>query len=196
MIGVGTDDGLDVELAHVTPTVLHTVRQAADAHRKVELDYYSFGRDGHSTRVVHPWRVFNATGQWYLSGWCEWAGGERLFRVDRISRAEMQSSTFDGPRGSPGSPGPPGSTDVYHPGPRDPRVVLDLEPPAHWIAEQYPNEGVEVRPDSVLRVTLRTSQKAWLERLLLRAGRHARVVEGAAGTRAAAAARLSGRYQP
>ncbi len=68
VLGVGADDGLDIELAQVTPAVLGTVRQAADAGRKVELDYYSFGRDGHSTRMVQPWRVFNASGQWYLSG--------------------------------------------------------------------------------------------------------------------------------
>ena len=113
MLGVGADDGLDIELAPVTPAVLGTVRQAADAHRKVELDYYSFGRDGHSTRVVQPWRVFNASGQWYLSGWCEQADGERLFRVDRISRAEILAATFDPPAGA--SPGPAA---LYHPGAR------------------------------------------------------------------------------
>ena len=191
VLGVGTDDGLDVELAAVAPTVLHAVRRATDTRRKVELDYYSFGRDGYSTRLVQPWRVFNAGGQWYLSGWCELAGGERLFRVDRITRAELVDSTFDLPKGSEA-----GATDVYHPSAEDPRVVLDLDPPAHWVAEQYPNEGVEVRPGSVLRVTLRTSQKAWLERLLLRAGPDARVVEGDTSLAPAAAARLLGRYRP
>ena len=125
VLGVGTDEGgLEVELARVTPTVLHAVRQATAAGRKIDLDYYSFGRDGHSTRVVQPWRVFNASGQWYLAGWCELARGERLFRVDRITRAEITDSTFDPP------PGPPsGATDVYHPSPEDSRIVLDLDPP-------------------------------------------------------------------
>jgi proteasome accessory factor C len=191
VLGVGSEDGLDIELAQVTPTVLKAVRQAADGHRKVELDYYSFGRDGHSTRVVQPWRVFNATGQWYLSGWCESALAERLFRVDRISRADVLAADFDPPAGRG-----PEATAVYHPAPDDPRVVLDLDPPVQWIAEQYPNEGVEVRPDGVLRVILRTSQTAWLERLLLRAGRHARLVDGAPGVRAAAAARVLARYGP
>jgi proteasome accessory factor C len=191
VLGVGADDGLDIQLAPVTPTVLHEVRQAVAAHRKVELDYYSFGRDGHSTRVVQPWRVFNAGGQWYVSGWCQMAEGERLFRVDRISRAEMLMSTF-----APPAARPAGATDVYHPAPDDPRVVLDLDPPAHWIAEQYPNDGVELLGSSVLRVALRTSQKAWLERLLLRAGPHVRVVEGDASTGAVAASRILGRYRP
>jgi proteasome accessory factor C len=191
VLGVGADDGLDVELARVTPDVLTAVRQAVDRHQKVEIDYYSFGRDGHSTRVVEPWRVFNTNGQWYLSGWCELAVGERLFRLDRISRAQLLDTTFDPPPGDNTA----GPTDVYHPGPDDPLVVLDLDPPAHWIAEQYPNEGVEVRAGSVLRVGLRTSQKAWLARLLLRAGPDARVVEGDGSAAAETAARLLGRYR-
>jgi proteasome accessory factor C len=190
VLGVGAEDGLDIELAPVTPTVLNTIRQAVDQHRKLELDYYSFGRDGHSTRVVHPWRVFNANGQWYLAGWCERAVGERLFRVDRISRATPLGAPFDPPAGRAG-----GSTDVYHPGPDDPLVVLDLKPPAHWIAEQYPNEGVEIRPDSVLRVRLRTSEKAWLARLLLRGGPDVEVVEGDASGAAHVAAQIRDRYR-
>jgi proteasome accessory factor C len=191
VLGIGADDGLDVELARVTPAVLGTVRQAVETHRKVELDYYSFGRDGHSIRVVQPWRVFNASGQWYLSGWCERATGERLFRVDRISRAEILAATFDPPTGA--SPGPAA---LYHPRPEDPLVVLDLDPPAHWVAETYPHERAELVAPAVIRVALRSSQRPWLERLLLRAGPHARVVEGDGTLVSAAAGRLLARYRP
>jgi proteasome accessory factor C len=190
VLGVGAEDGLDIELARVTPTVLNTVRHAADQHQKIEVDYYSFGRDGHSTRVVEPWQVFNANGQWYLSGWCELAVGERLFRVDRISRAELLPTRFDPPPGRP-----VGSSEVYHPGPEDPLVVLDLDPPAHWVAEQYPHEGVEMRADGVLRVRLRTRQSAWLARLLLRAGPHAHVVEGDGAVAGEFATRILSRYR-
>ena len=74
-------------------------------------------------------------------------------------------------------------------------MVLDLSPEAHWIAEQYPNEGVEALGGGTLRVTLRSGQKAWLERLLLRAGRSVSVVEGAQSTRAGAAERVLARYR-
>jgi proteasome accessory factor C len=190
VLGVGAGDGVDIELAHVTPGVLQTVRQAVDHRQKLELEYYSFGRDGHSRRVVQPWRLFNANGQWYLSAWCERAVDQRLFRVDRISRAELLAQGFDLPAGASG-----GSTNVYHPAPEDPVVVLDLEPAAHWIAEQYPNEGVEVRPGSVLRVRLRASQPAWLARVLLRGGPDVRVVKGDASAGVDAAARLLVRYR-
>jgi proteasome accessory factor C len=190
VLGVGAEDGLDVELAAVAPSVLAAVRKATDARRKIEIDYYSFGRDEHSTRVVRPWRVFNAAGQWYLDGWCESVDAERLFRVDRITRADVLESFFEPPNRPPA-----GTTSVYHPAPDDPRVVLDLDPPARWIAEQYPNDGVEVRPGPVLRVALRTSERPWLERVLLRAGPDARVVEGDTTVGPDAARRLLARYR-
>jgi proteasome accessory factor C len=190
VLGVGAEDGLDVELSPVTPTVLEAVRRAAEGRRKIDIDYYSFGRDGHSSRVVRPWRVFNSGGEWYLAGWCEQVDAERLFRVDRITRADVLETGFEPPPAQVGA-----GTGVYHPAPDDPRVVLDLEPPARWIAEQYPNEGVEARPGSVLRVSMRTSERAWLERLLLRAGPDVRVVEGDLSVGPGAARRVLARYR-
>lgn len=196
VLGAGADDSLDIELGPAPAGVLDTAREGAGERRKMEIDYYSFGRDGHSTRVVQPWRVFNTAGHWYLSGWCESAGGERLFRADRITRATLLDETFPAPPGSPlGAGGAEATAAVFHPGPGDTPLVLDLEPPAHWIAEQYPNDGVEAMPGSVLRVTLRSGQRAWVERLLLRAGPHAAVVEGDATVGPAAAARLLARYR-
>jgi proteasome accessory factor C len=190
VLGVGPGEAVDVELGPVDAGTLATVQRATAERSKLALDYYSFGRDGHSHRVVQPWRVFNARGQWYLSGWCESANGERLFRVDRMLAAMPTGERMT-------DPPPPGSRvpDVYEPDPSDPVAVLDLDPPAHWIAEQYPNEGVEERGDGVLRVRLRSGQRAWLERLLLRAGPAARVVEGDRELLPVAAIRLLDRYR-
>jgi proteasome accessory factor C len=190
VLGVGVDDGFDVELGSAPSAVLETVRRAADTQHKVQISYYSFGRDGHSTRVVHPWKVFNAGGQWYMSGWCERAESERMFRVDRISCATIGEQTFSSPPAVDRSAPP-----VFRPAADDPRVVLDLAPPAHWMAEEYPNEDVQARPGGVLRVTLRSGQRAWLERLLLRAGPHASVVEGDLSLSQGAATRVLRRYR-
>jgi proteasome accessory factor C len=191
VLGVGADEGLEVELGAVPSDVLETARAAVESRHKVVIEYYSFGRDGYSTRTVHPWRVFNTASQWYLTGWCELARAERLFRVDRITQATLTPDMFDPPDASERGP-----TAVFQPSADDPVVVLDLSPPAHWIAEQYPHESVETRPDGVLRVTLRTGQRAWLERLLLGAGPSARLVEGDASIGPAAARRLLERYLP
>ena len=190
VLGVGAEDAFEVELGTAPADVLDTVRRAADTHHKVEISYYSFGRDGHSTRVVQPWKVFNSGGQWYMNGWCERAESERLFRVDRITRADLEDGMFTPPSGRTG-----GTPPVFQPAADDPVVVLDLAPPVHWIAEQYPNEEVQARPGGVLRVTLKSGQRAWLERLLLRAGPHAEVVEGDASLRADAASRVLRRYR-
>jgi proteasome accessory factor C len=189
VLGVSSDGAVDVELGAVPSGVLETVRATAEAHRKVRIDYYSFGRDHRSTRVVQPWRVFNAAGQWYLSAWCESAVGERLFRLDRVAAADALDDRFEPPAEAQ-SP-----TQLFHPDPEAPVAVLDLAPPAGWIAEQYPNEGVTVRPDGRLRVILRVGERAWFERLLLRAGSAAELVDGDVTVGPAAAERILRRYR-
>jgi proteasome accessory factor C len=196
VVGVGADDAVDVDLGPVAAPILDVMQRGATADRKVRIDYYSFGRDGRSSRVVHPWRVFNARSQWYVSAWCEAAVGERLFRVDRILGAELLAEGFVRPPATAPSDAPGRTSDLYAPQPDDPEIVLDLDPPAHWVAEQYPNEGVVEQGAGVLRVRLRSGQRAWLERLLLRAGPHARVVEGDDRIAAVAARRLLERYRP
>jgi proteasome accessory factor C len=56
--------------------------------------------------------------------------------------------------------------------------VLDLPASARWVVESYPVEWTEA--DGRLRVTMHVLGTAWLERLLLRVGADARVVEPAA----------------
>lgn len=200
VLGVGAGDAVDVELDPASPDVLRELQDASAAGQQVEIDYYSFGRDGRSCRVVDPWRVFNAQGHWYLAGYCHRARGERLFRADRVRRATRLPVPFSQPPRAE----PPAS--VFAPDPSYPLVVLDLDPPAQWIAEQYPNEGVTRLAEQRLRVRLRVAERAWLERLLLRAGPAATVASepGVAGqgpvldaerVRVEAAGRVLARYQ-
>ncbi len=188
VVGVGRDDAVDVELGPAPAGILEAVRAGAERSRSVRIDYWSFGRDRHSTRVVHPWRVFSAGGQWYLRAWCESAAGERLFRVDRITGAEVLDECFDA------GEIPDDSTRLFHPDPSSPRLVVDLAPGAHWVAESYPNEGVEDLGDGRLRVTLRVGERAWAERVLLRAGTDATVADGDVTIGSEAAARVLLRY--
>lgn len=191
LLGVAPGEAVDVELGPVEADVLTTVRQASADRRQVELDYYSFGRDGWSVRVVDPWRVFSEAGSWYVEGWCHQAEGTRLFRVDRIRAATALESTFE-------APAPTAGPHTFSPQADDPVVVLELAPAAQWVATQYPNEGVTPAEDGCIRVRLRVSERAWLERLLIRLGPDARVVDGPpelAAAGAAAAARVLRRYR-
>ena len=63
--------------------------RAVEARRQVRLDYYVPARDESTERVVDPLRVVTADGNTYLSAYCHLAEDQRLFRLDRISTAEV-----------------------------------------------------------------------------------------------------------
>jgi proteasome accessory factor C len=187
VLGAGGEEALEVELGAASAEVLRTFQRAGSERRKARVDYYSFGRDEVGERVVRPWRLFSSGGHWYLLAWCEKVADKRLFRVDRVRSATLLDEQFEPPEDL-------GSVTLYESKPDDPTVVLDLAPGAHWIVERYPNEGTDELDDGYVRVRLRASSRAWLERLLLRAGPDATVVSGADGVLRDAARRLLGVY--
>jgi proteasome accessory factor C len=151
------------------------------------------GRDERTTREVDPHRVSADHGQWYLVGYDHLREDERLFRVDRVVSVEVLDVTFDPPEEQR-------TLGLFDAQPDDPRVVLELEPDAAWVVEVYPVEAVEQVGGGRLRATLAISARPWLERLLLRLGPRARVVEETgdadlAGCAADAARRVLARYQ-
>jgi proteasome accessory factor C len=152
------------------PDLLDVVRDAAASHERIEIEYWSAGRDDITTRVVDPDVVFFATGEWYLGAYCHRARDERMFRVDRIRAVRGTGEHFEA-----------GATafeagEVFRPRADDDRVTLALAPAAAWVAEAYPTESVTERADGSLEIVLAVSERAWLERLLLRLGPEARVV--------------------
>jgi proteasome accessory factor C len=187
VVGVDPDEALRIEINPVAQDVIDTVRQGVAEHRQVEIDYYSFGRDSSRVRVIDPYAVFAASGQWYVTAFCHAVDDERLFRLDRVHRATLLDEAFDDPAAVP-------DLTVYQPQPTDPRVVLDLDSEARWVVEQYPVEAITERAGGGWRVRLVASERAWLERLLLRLGASARVVEGPHDVLRDAACRLLVRY--
>ncbi|MEL7209087.1 MAG: WYL domain-containing protein, partial [Actinomycetota bacterium] len=101
-LGVAAETSMDIHLGDAEPDDVAMLRSAAAEHRRLEIDYYSFGRDERTTREVDPLRVLADQGQWYLSAWCHRAEGERLFRVDRIAAIRPTEVTFDPPAREPG----------------------------------------------------------------------------------------------
>jgi proteasome accessory factor C len=187
-LGMGEGEAVEVELAPAAAEVMATLGEAATRGHQVEIDYYSFGRDRWSRRVVDPYNVFSAAGQWYLSAWCHAVEDERLFRVDRVRAARRLDATFEPPSRER-------DFAVYRARPDDPRVTLELDPPGRWVIDQYPVEAVEDVAGGRTRVRLAVSERAWLERLLLRLGPVARVVGGDASVGRTAACRLLERYR-
>ena len=155
--------------------------------RQVEIDYYAFGRDERTPRAVDPSTVFSAAGQWYVSGWCHLVDDERMFRVDRIRTATLLDTGF-----SP--PATPRELAVYRPRPDDPRVTLELDRRPGGSPSSTRSRRWRRWTAGQVRVTLAASERAWLERLLLRLGPAATVVEGRGGGRQPPPGRIPGCY--
>ena len=182
------------------------VRRALDRGRALRIVYFTASRDAVSRRDVDPMRLVVAEGRGYLEAWCRRAEGVRMFRLDRVERAEeLDEPARRHPDAQP--------TDVTH-GLFSPReghryAVLELGPEAHWVAEYYPVDDVRSSadagtvegepppgavapargpapragddpvpgPDGRLRVLIRFADPDWLVRLVLGLGGAARVVE-------------------
>ena len=190
-LGESADRAVDVRLGDAPEATLHTLRRAVAAGTQVELDYYTYGRDELTSRVVDPARVFSDHGNWYLHGYCHRAGDERVFRVDRIRDARALDTPVERTLETAGA--------SFTPAGDDPRVRLHLPADAGWVVEQYPTEAVETQPDGSIDVVMAVTATPWLERLLLRLGPSARIVDANEAIPEdlvhAAAARVLARYR-
>jgi proteasome accessory factor C len=169
------DVRLDPEVSEVN-RLRTRLEEAIASRRQVRLGYYVPARDESTQRVVDPLGISTAEGHVYLDAWCRSAEGQRLFRLDRVSSAEVLDDPVDvhadiAPRDL--------SAGLFQPSPRDLLVTLRLEPSARWVAEYYPTESVEELGEGSLRVRLRAGDEEWLTRLLLRIGGAAQVEDPA-----------------
>lgn len=172
--------------------VLVAARQALRGRRRLRLRYLVPSRDETTDREVDPLRVTNLGGRWYLDAWCHLAEDTRRFRLDRVVEAEVLSAD-----GTPPARAVVREADeeLFRASPDDVVVTVDLDPQARWVAEYYPVDEVEERPEGGLRVRLRVADPGWVPRLVLRLGGHARIVDPpllAAAARDLARAALAG----
>lgn len=163
---LGDPDVVDVDLQ--SPRFIDEVRRAVDAGNQLEIEYFSAWRDETSTRVIEPHVVFQRHGRWYLEAWCHQATDKRRFRIDRISTLRPTGESFEPVRSEP-------PADVWEPGADAERVVIEIPATERWVIEAYPVEWEE--RGAVLRVTMNVLGTAWLERLLLKVGPRAKVLE-------------------
>ena len=187
MLGVDADQVLDVDLGLGGADVLEVLRTAVAEHRRVHLDYYSYGRDARTERDVDPYLVHAEDGS--------------------LVRARA-TATWPGPSGASGSTASPSAdaarrrassrrptaapAGVFQPDADDPRVELELDPSAGVGGRGLPGRGGRGRaPTARLRVRLAVAAEAWLERLLVGLGPQARVVDAPAGARGTPGGRAS-----
>ncbi|MDH3705259.1 MAG: WYL domain-containing protein [Acidimicrobiia bacterium] len=190
---MGAGDGtvpLEVKLGEGAEEVLAVLREAVRDHRMVDIDHYVYSRDEWVQRRIEPHRFFADEGQWYVAGHCHLAEDQRVFRVDRIRHAALTDERFEPPHNTGGGPvfDPSDATDVR----------LRLASPAAWVADQYPNRGTDLADDGSVEVLLPVTGRSWLERLLVRLGPDAQVLDPGEFGRdlvGLAAARILDRYR-
>ena len=185
-------EAVQIRLAAGDEPVLQVIREGIGTGRCIDIDYYSYGRDVETSRVVEPHRCLY-DGFWYLMAHCRLREAPRVFRLDRVRRAELTDEVFQPPDDvAEAMDGIPVDGSL-------PEVTLLLDPGVRWVVDQSPHTGLDSGPDGRLRVTLPVTADRWLERLLLRLGPAAEVVVAPPGLgtdlRAAAARRVLARYR-
>ena len=185
------DSALVVDLA-ATPMVDEFVAATKRVER-LRMRYWTASRDESTERELTPRRVFHERGEWYVAGDDHRSGEYRTFRIDRVEAVE-RTGEFDDPIDDADRPD---SSVAWAADGSLPRVTVRLQPSARWVIEEYPVDTATELADGVVEARFAVVSERWLERLLLRAGTDAEVVEPSPwrdlGRRAAA--RLLRRYE-
>ncbi|WP_159942459.1 MULTISPECIES: YafY family protein [unclassified Nocardiopsis] len=155
--------------------VAQTQRRCAEAlaaGQRLHLRYLSGYLDQVTERDVDPMGLVVQDGYPFLEGYCHLRRDVRLFRLDRVLELTVLPYAAEVPEGV-------GRRDlsggVLQRSERDAEVVLDLEPTARWVTEDYVCESVAELPGGGVRATLRTPAPAWAVRLALQLGPQGRL---------------------
>ena len=161
---------LDIDVSEES-SLLGVLSKAAADRKVVWMRYRSLSREEETVRQVEPWNVFTTLGNWYVQGHCRLAGGERVFRVDRIRDCEVLNETFERPMNLP-DPGV-----GYTPSDDDVVCEIWLGPKASWVPDYYPLEIIK-QDASGTHVRFSSPDVELPARLLLRLGESGRLIGG------------------
>jgi len=165
---------LAIEPEHHDQPRLQMLREAIEERRRVEMEYYSSGRDVLTKRRIDPLKLHFAGGNWYLTGWDHLSGEKRLFRVDRIRECRALRTRFnpeDYPLERPDEQPGMGAFSGR-------KVRLRFSPYyANWIMEQDIFSSKQMEEDGSVTCTLYAENFPWLEKELLRYGTGVEILE-------------------
>jgi proteasome accessory factor C len=150
------------------PSELGPLVRAVAERLEVEFDYFSHGRGSTERRSVRPLELFSHRGQWYLSGFCNTRGEERLFRVDRIAGLELTTRVFEPSQSRNAAiPNPVQGGDVRV---RFSKVV------APYVMERF-GDDARPAPEGAVDVRVSGESERWLAQWVLSFGGEAEVIE-------------------
>jgi proteasome accessory factor C len=163
----------------VTPALAATIADVTAAVASAErllVAYWTPSRDEVSTRTITPRAVFNDRGEWYVAADDGRSGERRMFRIDRFESIE-HTGEHDEPE--PGAVAAVGGAPDWFADAGLRRVTLRLSPAARWVIERYPVDEVVERHGGGADATFPVASERWLERLLVRLGPEADVIDPA-----------------
>lgn len=169
---LAVDDPAPVESAPAA-----AVRAAVRAGRALSIEYHSASHDAVSVRTVDPIRVVLVGDNSYLEAWCRTAEGVRLFRFDRIVRAEVLDEPSAPPE--PAVAAEP-DTSLFDADPALPSATLLIDRSASWMFDYYPLRVVRELPGGAVEAAMTYASDAWMTRFVLGFGSAVRVLEPAA----------------
>ena len=152
---------------------LRIAQEALAERRRLRLEYFSAHRGELTERVVDPWGLVAALGQWYLVAWDHLSEDERMFRIDRIKEVEMLDDAADVPADF--DPARYRGAFVERGG--EETVRLEISPTAaRWFEDYYPTKSARSLDDGWREVELASGATRWAATLVLRLGQEARAV--------------------
>ncbi len=88
----------DVPPPYATPAsaTLLTFSVATQKRRRITMRYRAWG-DRETERAFDPYGVVHYDGRWFTVGYCHLRVGLRMFRLDRVLRAELGDAVFERP---------------------------------------------------------------------------------------------------
>lgn len=186
---------LSIPGEHHDPTPVESaaaaaVRAAVRSARALSIEYHSASHDAVSVRTVDPIRVVLVGDNSYLEAWCRSAEGVRLFRFDRIVRADVLDEPSAPPE--PAVAAEP-DTSLFDADPALPSATLLIDRSAAWMFDYYPLRVLRELPGGSFEAAMTYASDAWMARFVLGFGSAVRVLapeELAARVRESAAAAL------
>lgn len=177
--------GLDAESSVAVdidvPPLLELLTQAANRAVVVEFDYWTVSSGEMRLRRVVPVETFREQNHWYLRALDVQADAERTFRVDRMESLILTDSVQEVSL--------PQRGEWFETSEDSRPVVLRIDAEWMWVLERYPlieasdiaeeDTGESSAQTKMKQRTVRllVSNEHWLQRLLIRLGNHAEVIE-------------------
>ena len=164
-------------IAEPEKSVSNTLGPLVTATRKslrVAIDYVAASRAKTETRELDPYGLVHHNGDWYVVGHCHKRGDTRTFRIDRISRLETGTNTFEVPE----------DFDLetyrrerlYVPSADAVPVTISLDTLATArVASAWPMGDVHVHTDGSSEIVIDCEGFEWVTGWVLGFGKHAKI---------------------